>query len=170
MIVINGNNKKTYQKIERLPVPNNIHLLNVGFTKEVELYMAASDIALTKAGGLSTTEMVNIGLPMLISTKVYGQEKRNLEFMISHGVALSFKNSKDLHEKIDIAMEVKDLFEAKFPLIRKPGAANIANLIMNQDNPIYDDKYISSLDYEKMKKHMKILLDEVIHITSKKIM
>ena len=132
--------------------------------------MGASDIALTKAGGLSTTEMVNIRLPMLISTKVYGQEKRNMDFMVSHGVALSFKNSKDLAEKIDIAMTVKDLFISKFPLIRKRGADNIAELILNQEVPTYDDEYIKSLDYKKMKKHMQILLDELIHITSKKIM
>lgn len=168
VIVINGNNKKTYRKINNLSTPDNIKLLNVGFTSEVEVYMAASDIALTKAGGLSTTEMVNIGLPMLIYTKVYGQEKRNLDFMVSHGVALSFYHSNDLHEKIDIAMEVKDLFESKFPLIRKNGAENIANLILNQEVPHYDEEYIASLDYKKMKKHMQILLDELIHITSKR--
>lgn len=170
VIVINGKNEKTFRKIAALKTPENIKLLNVGFTTEVEKYMGASDIALTKAGGLSTTEMVNIGLPMLISTKVYGQEKRNMEFMVSHGVALSFKNSKDLAEKIDIAMTVKDLFISKFPLIRKRGADNIAELILNQEVPTYDDEYIKSLDYKKMKKHMQILLDELIHITSKKIM
>lgn len=170
IIVINGNNQKTFNKIEKCEKPDNVHLLNVGFTSEVEVYMAASDIALTKAGGLSTTEMVNSELPMLISTKVYGQEKRNMEFMVSHGVALSFKNTKDLHEKIDIAMTITDLFKSKFPLIKKHGADNIASLILEQPIPEYDDEYIASLDYKKMKKHMKILLDELIHITSKKIM
>ena len=170
IIVINGNNQKTFSKIERCQKPDNVHLLNVGFTSEVELYMAASDIALTKAGGLSTTEMVNSELPMLISTKVYGQEKRNMDFMVTHGVALSFKNAKDLHEKIDIAMTVQGLFKSKFPLIKKRGADNIAKLILEQETPQYDDEYIASLDYRKMKKHMKILLGELIHITSKKIM
>ncbi len=170
VIVINGSNKKTFRKIAKLETPDNIKLLNVGFTSEVETYMGAADIALTKAGGLSTTEMVNIGLPMLISTKVYGQEERNMEFMVSHGVALSFKNAKDLSEKIDIAMTIKDLFVSKFPLIRKKGADNIADLILNQEPAQYDDEYIASLNYKKMKRHMKILLDEMIHITSKKIM
>ena len=170
VIVINGNNKRTFNKIAKVETPSNIKLLNIGYTTEVEKYMGAADIALTKAGGLSTTEMVNIGLPMLISTKVYGQEERNLNFMVAHGVALSFKNTKDLSEKIDIAMEVKDLFVAKFPLIRKRGADNIADLILNQETPVYDDEYIASLNYNKMKRHMKILLDETIHITSKKIM
>ena len=66
-------------------------------------------------------------------------------------------------------MEIKDLFISKFPLIRKRGADNIAELILNQSVPKYDKKYIASLDYNKMKRHMKILLDETIHITSKKI-
>ena len=170
VIVINGSNKKTFNKIEKLKTPSNIKLLNVGYTTEVEKYMGASDIALTKAGGLSTTEMVNIGLPMLISTKVYGQEERNMDFMVAHGVALSFKNTHDLAEKIDIAMEIKDLFISKFPLIRKRGADNIAKLILEQPDPVYDDEYIASLNYKKMKKHMQVLLDETIHITSKKIM
>jgi processive 1,2-diacylglycerol beta-glucosyltransferase len=169
VIVINGSNKKTFNKINKLETPSNIKLLNIGYTTEVEKYMWASDIALTKAGGLSTTEMVNIGLPMLISTKVYGQEERNMDFMVAHGVALSFKNTHDLSEKIDIAMEIKDLFVSKFPLIRKKGADNIASLILNQEVPEYDDNYIASLDYKKMKRHMKILLDETIHITSKKL-
>ena len=169
VIVINGSNKKTFNKIEKLETPSNIKLLNIGYTTEVEKYMGASDIALTKAGGLSTTEMVNIGLPMLISTKVYGQEERNMDFMVAHGVALSFKNTHDLAEKIDIAMTIKDLFVSKFPLIRKRGADNIANLILEQPTPKYDDEYIASLNYKKMKRHMQILRDETIHITSKKI-
>ena len=80
------------------------------------------------------------------------------------------KEFMDLAEKIDIAMTVKDLFISKFPLIRKRGADNIAELILKQEVPTYDDEYIKSLDYKKMKKHMQILLDELIHITSKKIM
>ena len=170
IIVINGNNKRTFNKIAKAKTPDNIKLLNIGYTTEVEKYMGAADIALTKAGGLSTTEMVNIGLPLLISTKVYGQEERNLKFMVAHGVALSFKNVKDLSEKIDIAMEVKDMFESKFPLIRKKGADNIADLILNQEKAKYDREYIKSLNYKKMKRHMKIYLDEKVHITSKKIM
>ena len=167
VIIINGSNKNTYDKIAKLKTPNNITLLNVGYTNEVEKYMGASDLALTKAGGLSTTEMVNMNLPMLISTKVYGQEKRNLNFMVYHGVALPFKSFRDLHEKIITALKIKGHFQANFPLIKKKGAENITNLILNQPEAVYDDEYISTLNYKKMKKHMKILLDEKIHITSK---
>lgn len=168
VIVINGTNKKTFKKLSRVKNPPNIKLLNVGYTKEVEKYMGASDLALTKAGGLSTTEMVNIGLPMLIFDKVYGQEYRNKEYMRYHGVALQFKNARDLAEKIDVMIELKEMFNNKFEAIRKHGADNIANLILSQPKPEYDDAYIASLDYSTIKKQLPKRLDELIHFTSKK--
>lgn len=156
VIVINGNSKKSFNQIKHMRAPKNIHLLNVGFTSEVEVYMSASDICLTKAGGLSTTEMVNLGLPMLISSHVYGQENANRRFMVYHGVALSFKNASDLGEKIKLAKELGPFFNGNFEKIRKHGAENIAKLIIEQGKADYDEDYIASIDYASLTKQISL--------------
>ena len=156
VIVINGNSKKSFDQIKHMKAPKNIHLLNVGFTSEVEIYMSASDICLTKAGGLSTTEMVNLGLPMLISSHVYGQENANRRFMQYHGVALTFKNATDLGKKIKLAKELGDFFKGNFEKIRKHGAENIAKLIIEQGPAQYDEDYIKSIDYDSLAKQIRL--------------
>ena len=161
VIVINGNSKKSFDNVANYPISDNVHLLNVGFTSEVELYMSASDIALTKAGGLSTTEMVNIGLPMLISSHVYGQENANRHFLMNNGVALSFSSGKDLARKIEMAKGLDQYFKDNFPKVRKFGAENIAKLILEQKEVQYDNEYISSIDYDALKKDIILLHQKV---------
>ena len=49
--------------------------------------MDATELILTKPGGLSTTEAAVKGLPMLFIDAVPGCETRNIEFFISNGCA-----------------------------------------------------------------------------------
>jgi processive 1,2-diacylglycerol beta-glucosyltransferase len=50
--------------------------------------MAASDLAITKPGGLTTSECLAIGLPMIVVSPIPGQEERNSDFLLENGAAL----------------------------------------------------------------------------------
>jgi processive 1,2-diacylglycerol beta-glucosyltransferase len=59
----------------------------IGFTEDVASLMMAADLAITKPGGLSTSECLVCGLPMLLVNPIPGQEERNAAFLMQEGVA-----------------------------------------------------------------------------------
>lgn len=95
IIMINGYNKGTYRRTARLKTNENVKIVNVGFTDKVDFYMSASDVCVSKMGGLSSTEMINKKLPMLITKKVVGQEKYNLMYLEKKGLLFHLKTKKN---------------------------------------------------------------------------
>lgn len=63
-------------------------LLAQGFTSHVERLMACADFAITKPGGLTTSECLAMGVPMVINDAIPGQEERNAGYLLEQGVAL----------------------------------------------------------------------------------
>ena len=89
IIVACGNNHKLFERITRLEHSN---ILPLSYTNKMHLYLSAADVFLSKAGGLSTSECIHLGVPLLYIDAIPGCETRNLEFMTQHGytdIALS---------------------------------------------------------------------------------
>lgn len=82
-ICVCGNNEALKKKLERLDGP----LLALGFTDRVALCMDAADLIVTKAGGLTVTELIAKRLPAVLSPSIPGQEERNGDFLIARGGA-----------------------------------------------------------------------------------
>jgi processive 1,2-diacylglycerol beta-glucosyltransferase len=67
-------------------------LVTVGFTQEMDQYMAAADLLIGKAGGLTTSEALARGLPMVLIEPIPGQEERNADHLLEAGVAMRCNN------------------------------------------------------------------------------
>jgi processive 1,2-diacylglycerol beta-glucosyltransferase len=67
-------------------------LISVGFTKEMDQYMAAADVLIGKAGGLTTSEALARGLPMVLIDPIPGQEERNADHLLEAGAAMRCNN------------------------------------------------------------------------------
>ena len=63
-------------------------LIPMGFTDRVPALMRAADLVVTKPGGLSTSECLALGLPMILSAPIPGQEERNADHLLEEGAAL----------------------------------------------------------------------------------
>ena len=98
LVVICGTNEKLERDLEKDRLSDCVSI--VGFTREMDLYMDAADLILTKAGGLSTTEALMMRLPMVYNNAVPGCETRNLEFMVSHGYARTADTPEALTELV----------------------------------------------------------------------
>jgi processive 1,2-diacylglycerol beta-glucosyltransferase len=59
----------------------------IGFTNEMHKMMAASDLVVTKPGGLTVSECLALGKPMLLISPIPGQEEHNAGFLMEEGVA-----------------------------------------------------------------------------------
>lgn len=85
LVIICGHNTRLYKQLKDSCLSRT---KVVGYTTRVAEYMAAADLCVTKPGGLSTTEMLATGLPMVLMLSVPGCETRNLEFFEGLGVAV----------------------------------------------------------------------------------
>lgn len=161
IIVINGKNEKGYKKISEMHFDENLKVLNVGFTSEVPSYMSCADVLINKFGGTSCTEALNKRLPMLITEKIAAQERHNLVYMRKKGVVLSFKNGKELEEKILHLMDdpdtLKRMSAAIEPLV-KPAISDLAKFILSRPESNYDDIPSKNIDMPQVKKTVKAAL------------
>lgn len=149
IVAINGKDKKGFKKIgrlkkrvERLGGESGIKILNVGFTNEVALYLSAVDLAICKCGGTGATEIINKGVPMLITESVPAQEKHNIVYLKGKGVALSFKNADELKKHILNLTENPDILNrmAKNTLaLRKNAVFDLAEFILSLPQAGYTD-------------------------------
>src|SRR6266436_1653844 len=69
-----------------------LRLCPVGFTTEMDQYMAAADLLVGKAGGLTTSEALARALPMVLIDPIPGQEERNADHLLEEGAAIRCNN------------------------------------------------------------------------------
>jgi processive 1,2-diacylglycerol beta-glucosyltransferase len=73
----------------------------LGFTTEMDELMAASDLFVGKPGGLTTSEALSKGMPMVVINPIPGQEERNSDHLLEEGIAIRCNNLPALAYKID---------------------------------------------------------------------
>jgi processive 1,2-diacylglycerol beta-glucosyltransferase len=73
----------------------------VSYTTEMDEYMAAADLLVGKPGGLTSSEALARGLPLVIVHPIPGQEERNADHLLEAGVAIRGNNLAALAWKID---------------------------------------------------------------------
>lgn len=95
IIIVNGNNAKSKNKLDKLIKKFSLkhNIVNLGFINEITNYFACCDCVLGKAGGLTTTETINSLKPSLIINNLPMQEIYNKQFMISNKCAISVDKS-----------------------------------------------------------------------------
>lgn len=88
VLAVCGKNERLRRQVERLERPEGAVLHALGFVSEVADLMAAADLVVSKSGGLSTSEIMASGRPMLISGHIAGQEERNADAVLAAGAGL----------------------------------------------------------------------------------
>ncbi len=98
MIAIAGKNPKMKVRfdeiVEKKKAEKRVKVLS--FTKQVPELMSISDLVVTKPGGMTTTESLASGLPMIIINPIPGQEEENAEFLENKGVGIWLKKNDDV--------------------------------------------------------------------------
>ena len=88
LVALAGRNETLLKELQRLSACYPGRLFPMGFTRVIERMMAASDLAITKPGGLTTSECLAVGLPMIVVSPIPGQEERNADFLLENGAAM----------------------------------------------------------------------------------
>jgi processive 1,2-diacylglycerol beta-glucosyltransferase len=93
------------QAIQRFPKHSAVAFTLVGFTTEMDELMTAADLFVGKPGGLTTSESLAKGLPMVVINPIPGQEERNSDHLLEEGVAIRCNNLPALAFKIDTLLD-----------------------------------------------------------------
>jgi processive 1,2-diacylglycerol beta-glucosyltransferase len=88
--------------------------------------MAVSDLILTKPGGLTTSEALAMGKPLMILNPIPGQEAANSDFLLEKGAAVKVNCLEDLPFKLGQLLGSKKLTQMSRAArsLAKPNAAN----------------------------------------------
>jgi processive 1,2-diacylglycerol beta-glucosyltransferase len=113
-----------------LPKERAASITVIGFTYDMDEYLAASDILVGKPGGLTVSESLAKGTVMVLINPIPGQEERNADLLLEKGVALRCNDLGVLAYKIErLLMEPERLAEMRrraLSLARPRAARDIA--------------------------------------------
>lgn len=105
IIALAGKNEKLLGELQKLAANASKKLVPMGFTKTIERPMKASDLAVTKPGGLTTSECLAIGLPIIAVSPIPGQEERNADYLLENGAGLK------AHDAMGVEFKVRQLLQ-----------------------------------------------------------
>ncbi len=72
-----------------------------GYLQGIERYLAAADLVVTKPGGLTTSEALALGRPLLLTRPIPGQEEGNVRTLTAAGAALSVPEPASLRRALE---------------------------------------------------------------------
>ena len=127
-----GKNEELKSKLEKEPV-GTVRIVPVGYTKEMDEYMSASDLIVGKPGGLTTCEALAKGLGFVIVNPIPGQEERNSDHLLENGCAIRSNNPATLGYKIEKLLKdpqrMKAMSENARRFARPDAAKGIAQIV-----------------------------------------
>lgn len=88
VVIICGNNKKLKRTLKKQFFRSRgMHI--IGYTSHVADFMAACDVIYTKPGGLTSTEALNMNIPIVHTAPIPGCENKNRDFFVSRGMSIA---------------------------------------------------------------------------------
>jgi processive 1,2-diacylglycerol beta-glucosyltransferase len=126
LVVVAGRNEKLKTELEAIPAGPRHRARVLGFTDQIDEWMAAADLVVSKPGGLTTSETLARGAVMVVVNPIPGQESRNSDYLLENGAAIKGNNVATLAYKVDsLLADSKRLAQLKANVARlaRPRAA-----------------------------------------------
>jgi len=97
VLVVCAKNKKLFARLQK----RNLENVKVfGFVNNAQELMAVSDIIITKPGGSSIAEFLNMELFPIFISAIPGQEQENIRILAGYGIGYAPKNIKQIKELV----------------------------------------------------------------------
>ncbi len=91
LVVVAGRNERLEEALSDLSDGPHMHLRLYGRVDHVDDLVVASDLVITKAGGLTVSEVLARGTPMVIIDPVAGQEEWNADVVVGAGAGIQLR-------------------------------------------------------------------------------
>jgi processive 1,2-diacylglycerol beta-glucosyltransferase len=100
LAVVAGRNQALTDALAGLADGPSMRIQNLGFIDYVDDLVAASDIVISKAGGLIVSETLARGTPMLLIDPIPGQEEWNADYVVSAGAGVQLRMAESVPDTI----------------------------------------------------------------------
>lgn len=109
--IICGKNVVQKRKLDKNFSTNNQNIKIMGLINNPEFYMHSADLIISKAGGITITEVLILKKPLIIINPIPGQETENTKFLIKNNFGAEAKNCSKAIELIHALLDGKINFE-----------------------------------------------------------
>jgi processive 1,2-diacylglycerol beta-glucosyltransferase len=124
--VVCGRNDALRQRIEQLVAPAGDRYRVLGFTAEMPQLLRRADLFVGKPGGLSASECMAAGLPMVLVNPIPGQEVRNGDYLMEQGAAVRCNTAATIGWKIDEVLREPGRLQRMQAAARRTGRPDAA--------------------------------------------
>jgi processive 1,2-diacylglycerol beta-glucosyltransferase len=101
LLVVAGRNAKLLAALPHIEGGATLGVRALGIVEYLDDLVAASEVVITKAGGLIVSEIMARQTPMILIDSIPGQEEWNADYVVSVGAGLQLR----LAEMVPVAMD-----------------------------------------------------------------
>lgn len=105
IVAVAGKNEALEAALRSLAVPAHVSLEVVGWTNKIDTYMREADVIVSKPGGLTTTECIVLGKPLIAINPIPGQEEANAAYLVDQGLGYVAMDSTQLLAHVRAILE-----------------------------------------------------------------
>jgi processive 1,2-diacylglycerol beta-glucosyltransferase len=101
VVVVAGASEARRSAIDSVAVPDRHQVTRIGFTHEMPDLLANADVLVGKAGGLTCSESLAMGCPVIVVGPTPDHEVQNVEWLLEHGAALTGYHAALVGDRIE---------------------------------------------------------------------
>lgn len=135
LVVVAGKDGILKERLEEIRSGIGAQIKVFGYIENMEELMGASDLAITKPGGLSTAEALAKKLPLILLDPIKGQEVKNFKHLVKAGAGVYTKKVEEIPRIVAhlLAHPTRlDLMKSKAEELSRPNSATqIAGLLLS---------------------------------------
>lgn len=146
-VVVCGRSEELQKRVREVVGEEHGRFRVLGYSDRMSELMKMSDLFIGKPGGLTTSEALACGLPMVIVSPIPGQEERNSDHLLEDGVAVKCNELTTIPYKVDQLLDQPDRLEIMRLRAAKLGRPDAARVIV--DTLLEDDLPPLQLDAEQ---------------------
>eukprot|EP00980_Cylindrotheca_fusiformis_P012685 scaffold3103_cov136-Cylindrotheca_fusiformis.AAC.23 len=123
--------KKTEQDVEMVDPDSRGHVdvVGLGYVTNMPDYMVAADVLVSKAGPGTIAEAASIGLPIMLTSFLPGQEAGNVDVVLESGFGAYCEDPKEIGTQVGHWLQDADLMKSMSHAATKAGNPYAANEI-----------------------------------------
>jgi processive 1,2-diacylglycerol beta-glucosyltransferase len=137
VILVGAKLKPIPETLRRKLSQKTIWVQQYGYIEFMDELMRISDLAISKTGGLTSSECLAAGLPLIAYKPYPGQEERNCNYLLEEGAAVRIQQISGLAYKVDGLIEepgrLEGMKDNALRIARPDAASRIVETLVQSD-------------------------------------